>query len=173
MLTLAYCTVNARMINIIHIRRVVCFWVYFIISPLPGFFFLGGGGKGRGRLFSNVKKKSQWTNTLLYYFTQLFAFKMSIQYQIIHSTHLLIFFNRKTFLLSFWEHTGTWYVTWSVCKSTKHRLRVRITGVWCIKMSIGDPKHWKQSQFWGDKRQIVTSFVLCWNFHTYRILSSW
>lgn len=64
MLTLAYFTVNARMINIIHIRRVERF-EFTLLSLLCQTFFGGGGGNGRGRIVSNVKKKSQWTNTLL------------------------------------------------------------------------------------------------------------
>lgn len=45
MLTLAYCTVNARMINIIHIRRVVRF-EFTLLSLLCQTFFGGGGGGG-------------------------------------------------------------------------------------------------------------------------------
>lgn len=64
MLTLAYFTVNARVINI-HIRRVVRFEFTLLSLLCQTFFGEGGGGNGRGRIFSNVKKKSQWTNTLL------------------------------------------------------------------------------------------------------------
>lgn len=66
MLTLAYFTVNARMINIIHIRRVVRF--EFTLLSLLCQTFSGGGGNGRGRIFSNVKKNLNGPILYLNYF---------------------------------------------------------------------------------------------------------
>lgn len=50
MLTLAYFTVNARMINIIHIRRVERF-EFTLLSLLCQTFFGGGGGMEGAEFF--------------------------------------------------------------------------------------------------------------------------
>lgn len=51
MLTLAYFTVNARMINIIHIRRVVRFEFTLLSLLCQTFFGEGGGGVMEGAEF--------------------------------------------------------------------------------------------------------------------------
>lgn len=68
MLTLAYFTVNARVINIIHIRRVVRFEFTLLSLLCQTFFGEGGGGNGRGRIFSNVKKNLNGPILYLNYF---------------------------------------------------------------------------------------------------------
>lgn len=67
MLTLAYFTVNARVINIIHIRRVVRF-EFTLLSLLCQIFFGGGGVMEGAEFVPNVKKNLNGPILYLNYF---------------------------------------------------------------------------------------------------------